>query len=123
MTTPTAQADLQTVRAVDRADWRMDPPPPGDLLDLLHGAWPGALVAMLLLALLLGFGSVVSDGVRRGEQLRHQMASADWRCDAVGPHPTSLSCTRPGPSARLQSAESSMALNQTQLPPMPARQE
>lgn len=123
MSTRTAHAHLPSAKATDRSPWRMDPPPPTGLLDLLLGAWPGALVALALLGLLLAFGSVVSDGVRRGEQLRNQMASADWRCDAVGPHPTSLSCTRPGPSARLHSAESSLALTQTHVPPLPARQE
>lgn len=123
MNTRTSPAKLLNAQAIDRSPWRMDPPPPTGLPDLLLGAWPGAVVAMALLGLLLAFGSVVSDGVRRGEQLRSQMASADWRCDAVGPQPTSLSCTRPGPSARLHSAESSPVLTQAQMPPLPDRQE
>lgn len=92
MTTHTAPADPPTAGAVDRANWRMDPPPPSDLLDLLHGAWPGALVAMLLLGLLLAFGSVVSDGVRRGEQLRQLAGSTSSRCDAQDSQTLALHC-------------------------------
>ena len=83
MITRTAHADPYTAQAVDRTLWRMDPPSPNGLRDLLLGALPGALVAMVLLGLLLAFGSVVRDGVRRGEQLRGQMTGAAWRCDTL----------------------------------------
>ena len=122
MITRTAQTDLQPHQAADRSPWRMDPPPPTGLQDLLLGAWPGALVAMVLLGLLLAFSSVVRDGVRRGEQLRSQMAAADWRCDAVGPQASSLSCTRLGPSARVRNAESTLVMNQASLAPLPTHQ-
>ena len=93
MITRTAHANPQTAQAVDRSLWRMDPPSPNGLQDLLLGVWPGALVAMLLLGLLLAFGSVVRDGVRRGEQLRGQMTGAAWRCDAQTTQSQSLRCT------------------------------
>lgn len=76
----TAHDHAHIAYSTDRGPWRMDPPPPGDLHDLLAGAWPGALVAlvaMLLLGLLLAFGSVVSDGVRRGDRLRSQALMVD----------------------------------------------
>lgn len=123
MITRIAQADLQTHQAADRSPWRMDPPPPTGLHDLLRGAWPGALVAMVLLGLLLAFGSVVRDGVRRSEQLRSQMAGADWRCDAVDPSASSLSCTKLTPSARVHNAEPTRALNQASLAPLPTHQQ
>ena len=123
MNTRTAHADLKAHQAAKHSLWRMDPPPPNGLQDLLLGAWPGALVAMVLLGLLLAFGSVVRDGVRRGEQLRSQMAGADWRCDAVGPQASSLSCTRLTPSARVRNAESTLPLIQANAPPQPTRQQ
>lgn len=121
MIAPNAHADPQSTLRTDHGPWRMDPPPPTGPQDLLLSAWPGALVALLLLGLLLAFGSVVRDGVRRGEQLRSQAASADWRCDALGPQAAPLSCTRPAPSARLRSADSSQALSQASVPPLPTR--
>lgn len=122
MNTRTAHANPHSTQVTDRALWRIDPPPPTGLQDLLLGAWPGALVAMVLLGLLLAFASVVRDGVRRGEQLRTQMAGAEWRCDAVGPQASSMSCTRLDPSARVRNAESTLALSQANVPTLSIRQ-
>ena len=122
MNTRTAHANPHSTQVVDRAAWRIDPPPPTGLQDLLLGAWPGALVVMVLLGLLLAFASVVRDGVRRGEQLRSQVAGADWRCDAVGPQASSLTCTRLEPSARVRNAESTPAMTQANVPTLSIRQ-
>jgi hypothetical protein len=48
--------------------------------------WPGALAALLILGLLLGFHQVVRDAVRQGEALRMTAASraeAVWRCNTL----------------------------------------
>ena len=82
----------QSAQAADRSPWRMDPPAPNGLQDLLLGAWPGALVGLVLLGLLLAFGNVVRDGVRRGDQLRSQMTSASWRCEAQAPQSLTVQC-------------------------------
>lgn len=105
MFTHTAHADPQTAQAVDRSLWRMDPPSPNGLQDLLLGAWPGALVVIVLLGLLLAFGSVVRDGVRRSEQLRGEMAGTAWRCDAQAPQSQSVQCTIGNAPARARNAQ------------------
>ena len=105
MITRTAHLDSKTAQAADRASWRMDPPPPKGLDDLLQGALPGAVVALLLLVLLLAFSSVVRDGVRRGEQLRNQPAQVTGPCDALLAQSQALGCTdsvKPAPQRRAQ---------------------
>ena len=92
MVTRTAHANLPGTQPANRSTWRMDPPPPTGLQDLLLGAWPGAMVAMVLLGLLLAFGSVVRDGVDRGEQLRSQMTSPAWHCEAQTPASRAVQC-------------------------------
>lgn len=110
----TAHDHSRITLSTDRGPWRMDPPPPGDLQDLLAGAWPGALVALLLLGLLLAFGSVVRDGVRRGEQLRSQMAVAGVRCESGANPGQATGCVdTPIPLARQQRSSPLLALPQT----------
>lgn len=105
MITRTAHLDSKTAHAADRASWRMDPPPPKGLDDLLQGALPGAVVALLLLVLLLAFSSVVRDGVRRGEQFRNQPAQVTGPCDGLLAQSQALGCTdrvKPAPQRRTQ---------------------
>ena len=92
MISRTTHAAPQSAQTADRSPWRMDPPAPNGLQDLLLGAWPGALVGLVLVGLLLAFGNVVRDGVRRGDQLRSQMTSASWRCEAQALQPQTLQC-------------------------------
>lgn len=50
------------------------------------GPWPGVVMALAVLALLLAFSHVVSQGVQQGELRRQAMArqaSQLWRCDAA----------------------------------------
>ena len=92
MITRTAHADLHAAAPAHCSPWRMDPPAPTGLQDLLLSAWPGALVAMVLLGLVLAFANVVRDGVRRGEQLRSQTSSAAAHCDAQAAPTLALQC-------------------------------
>ncbi|MFL6665271.1 MAG: hypothetical protein ACJ8G7_24140, partial [Rhizobacter sp.] len=48
--------------------------------------WPSALAALIILALLIGFHSVVRGAVKQGELLRMNTATraeAVWRCNAL----------------------------------------
>ena len=105
MTPHIAHIDPQTTLLTNRSSRRMDPPPPKGLDDLLLGALPGAVVALLLLALLLFFSSVVSDGVRRGEQLRNQLVQVSGQCDAESAHLQALDCTYSDKPAPQRSAQ------------------
>ena len=56
------------------------------LPDALRTAWPVALAAATIFALLIGFHQVVKESVRQGELLRMSTATraeAVWRCNAL----------------------------------------
>lgn len=109
MISRTTHAAPQSAQAADRSPWRMDPPAPNGLQDLLLGAWPGALVGLVLLGLLLAFGNVVRDGVRRGDQLRSQMTSTSWRCEAQAPQSQTVQCADSNAPASSGSEQTSAA--------------
>ena len=113
MTTRNAHVDPKSAMPAGRSPWRIDPPAPTGLQDLMVGAWPGALVAMVLLGLLLAFGSVVRDGVRRGDQLRSQLSSAVWQCDALAPQTQAVACADIDALARSGSAQMPVAAEVT----------
>lgn len=120
----TAHDHSRITLSTDRGPWRMDPPPPNDLQDLLVGVWPGVLVALLLLGLLLAFGSVVRDGVRRGEQLRSQMAVAGERCDGGASPGQPTGCVDlANPQARQQRGSPLAAQPQTTATLLPKPQQ
>ena len=108
MISRTTHAAPQSAQA-DRSPWRMDPPAPNGLQDLLLGAWPGALVGLVLLGLLLAFGNVVRDGVRRGDQLRSQLTSTSWRCEAQAPQSQTVQCADSNAPARSRSDQTPAA--------------
>ena len=80
--------------------------------ELRSTKWPATLSLLTILALLMGFHSVVQSSVRQGELLRMSVASrtqAEWRCHALQGDRQRAHCLR-----QLDEAPSVAAAN---LPP------
>ncbi len=67
----------------------------GDLGSFIQAAVRPLVAGLLLLGLLLVFGTVVQASVRRGEQLNRQMVDVPSRCDAKAPQQRAPLCSTP----------------------------
>ena len=81
----------------------------GDLGSFIRRAVRPLVAGLLLLGLLLVFGTVVQASVRRGEQLNRQMVEVPSRCDANAPQQRAPLCSTPA-------AAGSTALSQRRPP-------